>query len=139
MTRLGNFWKFLLPKFLRKVTPTNGIILGYFVKSQLYVNSTLATFWENFGNIFATFYSYIWSHWTCVRSAKFARSFWGLKIILQRNTKINFAITKFSAWNIKSAKWSLVVELTNVANWIARKQASKTFDAPSRRKMTQAE
>ena len=135
MTRLGNFWKFLLPKFLRKVTPTNGIILGYFVKSQLYVNSTLATFWENFGNIFATFYSYIWSHWTCVRSAKFARSFWGLKIILQRNTKINFAIKsrKILCWKFQHKIFSLKHQVSKmiISSWID--------NAPSRRKMTQAE
>ena len=31
-----------------------------------WLNYTVATFWANFGKIWATFYSNIWSHWTYI-------------------------------------------------------------------------
>ena len=40
-----------------------GYFLGNLKKLYSFAKTTVATFWVTFGNIWATFYSNIWSHW----------------------------------------------------------------------------
>ena len=62
VTRLGDFLKILVTKFLAKEAQNVAAFLGYFLKKTYsYVNTALATFWATFGKIWATFYSNIWS------------------------------------------------------------------------------
>ena len=44
-----------------------GNLLGYFEKPHFYLSTAVSTFWATFGEIWATFYSNIWSHWAAVR------------------------------------------------------------------------
>ena len=60
----GDFLKFLAEKFVTKVAQIIINFLGYFKKPHSYVNTAVATSWETFRNIWATFYSNIWSHWS---------------------------------------------------------------------------
>ena len=63
VTRLGNFWKFSATKFLTKVAQMIGNFFGNVEKPHSNVKTAVDTFWATFGNISATFYSNIWSHW----------------------------------------------------------------------------
>ena len=58
VTRLGKVLKFLAT-FLTEEAQMIGNFLGYFEKPYYYVETTMATFWNNWVN----FYSNIWSHW----------------------------------------------------------------------------
>ena len=49
-------------KFLTKVAQIISNFLGYFGKPHLCVKTDVDTSWVTFGNIWATFYSSIWSH-----------------------------------------------------------------------------
>ena len=63
-TRLGDFIKFFATYFLTKVAQIISNFSGYIEKLHSYVTIAKATSWVTFGNIWATFYSTIWSHWS---------------------------------------------------------------------------
>ena len=56
VTRMGDFWKFLVKKFLPKVAQIISNFLGYFGQPHSYVKTDVATSWVAFWNIWATFY-----------------------------------------------------------------------------------
>ena len=64
VTRLGDFWKFLVTKILPKVAQIISNFLGHFEQPHSYVKTYVGTSWSAFGNIFATFYFNILSHWS---------------------------------------------------------------------------
>ena len=55
VTRLCNYRKFLVTKFLKKVAQIISNFSGYFEKPNSYVKTAMATSWVTFGNIWATF------------------------------------------------------------------------------------
>ena len=71
MTRLSDFWKFLATNLLTKVAENDWAILNRSIQVKTAVDIILA----NFGNIYATFFSNIWSHWASadaeIRTIKF--------------------------------------------------------------------
>ena len=58
VTRLGDFWKLILSRFLLKFAQIDGDFLGSSKTSTLQVKTTVATF----GKVWATFNLNIWSH-----------------------------------------------------------------------------
>ena len=62
VTRLGDFQKFLMTKFLTKVSHIISNFLGHLEKPNSYVKTAVANSWVTFGKIWATLYSNIWSH-----------------------------------------------------------------------------
>ena len=64
VTRLGDFWKFLVTKFHAKVAQIIGNYLGCLEKYQFEIKNRCVHFWATLWKIWATFYSIIWSHWT---------------------------------------------------------------------------
>ena len=63
VTRLGDFWTFLLTNFLSTVAQMDENSLGYFETIDFQVKSVVATFWATFWRIRATLYFSIWSHY----------------------------------------------------------------------------
>ena len=57
--QIGRFLKVLCNKISSKTSN----FFGYFEKPHSYVKTCMATSWVTFGNIWATFYSNIWSYW----------------------------------------------------------------------------
>ena len=53
----------MVTKFLTNLAQIIGNFLCYFEKPHSYVKTGVATSWVTLGNIWATFYSNIWSHW----------------------------------------------------------------------------
>ena len=49
MTRLGDFWKFLVTNFLTKVAQMYVDFLGYFENFQFHFLTTVVTFWATLG------------------------------------------------------------------------------------------
>ena len=62
--QIGRFLKVFGDKISSKSSQNYSNSLGYFEKSHSNVKTYLATSWMTFGNIWATFYSNIWSHWS---------------------------------------------------------------------------
>ena len=60
--QIGGFLKVLGGKLLTKVSHIISNFLGYFEKPHNYIKTATATSWVTFGNIWATFYSNIWSN-----------------------------------------------------------------------------
>ena len=69
VTRFDNFWKLLVTKYLAKVAQIISNFKGYFEKPHSFVKTNVATSWVTFGNIWATYYSNIWSHCVCRRQS----------------------------------------------------------------------
>ena len=63
VTRLGDFWKFLAKRFLSKVAQIFGNLLGYSEKHYFVSKNCCGSFFALAWEIWATFYSKIWSHW----------------------------------------------------------------------------
>ena len=61
--QIGRFFKDLGDKFITKVAQMIVDFLGNFKNPHSCVKTAAATFWATFGNVWATFYSKIWSHW----------------------------------------------------------------------------
>ena len=62
VTRLGNFWKFEVTKFLTKIAQIFGHYLGHFEKLWILRKSCFRYFFGDFWKSLATFYFNIWSH-----------------------------------------------------------------------------
>ena len=62
MTRWGDFCKFLATNFITKVGKMFGDFFGYIEKHHFLSETSCGYFWKDW----ATFYSYIWSHWRWV-------------------------------------------------------------------------
>ena len=65
VTRLGDFWKLFTTNLLRYKSSQKRLVTfwGHFEKSFLYFSKLRDYFLGNFRNIWANFYSNIWSHW----------------------------------------------------------------------------
>ena len=63
VTRLGDFWKFLGTKFLAKEAQILSNNFGTLWKMELFASICVDTFWANFVENWATYFS-IWSHWS---------------------------------------------------------------------------
>ena len=63
-TRLGDFWKLLATNFLTKVAQIFGNFLGYCEKHYSVSKNCCGSFLDIVWEIWTTFYSNIWSHWT---------------------------------------------------------------------------
>ena len=48
VTRLGDFWKFLVTNFITKVAKVLGDFLGFLERQHFKVNNAVVTFWVNF-------------------------------------------------------------------------------------------
>ena len=68
--QIGRFLKVLDNKILTKVAQIISNFLGCFEKPHSYVKTAVGTSWVTFGDIWATFYSNIWSHWCRSMKAK---------------------------------------------------------------------
>ena len=64
VTRLGNFWKFLVTIFLTIVAQIFGLFGGYFQNFGFSSINCHCYFWVTFGK------KYIWSHWTFISLVK---------------------------------------------------------------------
>ena len=62
-TRLGDFWKLLATYFIAKVAQIFGKLIGLFEKHHGYSKNCCACIFATFEEIWATFYSTVWSHW----------------------------------------------------------------------------
>ena len=62
VTRLGYFWKVLETIFPAIIDQISWNFFGHFRSVTIWIKYDVATFWENFGENLATFYSFIWSH-----------------------------------------------------------------------------
>ena len=64
VTRLGDFWKLFTTNLLRYKSSQKRLVTfwGHFEKSFLYFSKLRDYFLGNFRNIWANFYSNIWSH-----------------------------------------------------------------------------
>ena len=69
VTKLGDFWKFLVTNLLAKVAQIFGDLLCYFERHHLFSKNCRISFLGNYWKIWTTFYSNIFlSHWLCVRA-----------------------------------------------------------------------
>ena len=63
VTRLGDFRKFLVSKFITKVAQIFRDFWAILKRVIFKVKTSVATFWASFGGNWATFHYNIWSHW----------------------------------------------------------------------------
>ena len=83
---------FLVTKILANVTQMMiGNFFGNFGKSHTYIKTAAATVWATFGNIFFTFYSNIWSHWTRQTLTKYHSITAGIDPIKNLSVSLRFA------------------------------------------------
>ena len=64
VTRLGDFWNFLVTNYVTKVTRLFSDFMGSLKKHCFLSQTGEATFWTTFVKTWATFYFNIWSHFT---------------------------------------------------------------------------
>ena len=112
VTRLGDFWKFLVTNFITRVAKMFGDLLGYF--ERFLSKSAVKTFWAIFGKNWAPFNSNIWSHWTVsIERKSLVEQFEGARqhdlkrITTYHKLGVKLALNdiNITKWRISSTEW----------------------------------